>query len=218
PKPSEQEVAPWSPYLRHVTEFDSRHWRRYPENMRAFCSCVLVLSIAVAALGCSKEPNAEPEIEDVEIPAVVPAPIPAPFPAPEEVRSDTKEVEAKLTPEELSELIEPSEAPPPTPADHRLHLGIDGDPGYQQDELTPEELAAARAAGAAVPQPTYAPPPNEPSRAEESSETLEDASAQESDSVYVEGTRAPVYRHRVREERREDDRREPAVPRRGRPR
>ena len=134
--------------------------------MRALCRRVLISSLAVLALGCSKEPKAEPEIEHVKAPGEAPPPTPAQFREPQEVNSDAGQAAAKRTPEELRELIAPSETPPPMPTDHRLHLGIDGDPGYVEDELTPEELAAARAAGAAVPQPTYAPQPGEPSRAE----------------------------------------------------
>lgn len=179
--------------------------------MRALCSRVLISSLAVLALGCSKEPVAEPEIEYVEVPVETPPPVPAEFMAPQDAQSDAPKAGTALTPEEIRELVGPSEAPPPMPTtDSIVHLGIDGDPGYQQDELTPEELAAARAAGAEVPQPTYAPDPSERSPVEQPSEAPEDAPEQESDTVYVEGMRAaPVYRQRVREEVREDDRREP---------
>jgi hypothetical protein len=116
-----------------------------------------------------------------------------------------------LTVEELMARMEtPTEAPPPTPSDHRLHLGIDGDPGYTQDELTPEELAEARAAGAASPPPSYhRNQPSEPAHAEQPSEPSDDVDDESSDTVYVGGTRAPVYRHHAREEAREDNPREP---------
>ncbi|MGB9338817.1 MAG: hypothetical protein WCB63_06255 [Polyangiales bacterium] len=96
-----------------------------------------------------------------------------------------------------------------TPTDHRLRLGIDGDPGYAQQELTPEELAAARAAGAAVPQPSSAPQPSEPSHAEQPSESPGEVEDEASGTVYVGGARAPVIRHHIREEAKEGDRREP---------
>jgi hypothetical protein len=108
----------------------------------------------------------------------------------------------------MARLEGPADAPPPMPTDHRLHLGIDGDPGYEQEELTPEELAEARAAGAAVPQPSYAQQPSGPSHAEQPSEPSDDVD-ESSDTVYVGGTRAPVYRHRAREEAGADKPREP---------
>jgi len=116
-----------------------------------------------------------------------------------------------LTVEELMARMEtPAEAPPPAPTDHRLRLGIDGDPGYAQDELTPEELAEVRAAGAASPPPSYRrDQPSEPSHAEQPSEPSGDVDDESSDTIYVDGTRAPVYRRHVREEAREDNPREP---------
>ncbi len=135
--------------------------------------------------------------------------MPTDAPPPVTSVGDPGHAQEKRTPAELMELIAPAEDPTPAPTDHRLSLGIDGDPGYAQEELTPEELEAARAAGAAVPQPSYAPQPSEPSRAEQPSEASGDVYEEESDTVYVGGTRAPVYRHHVREEAREDMPREP---------
>ena len=106
-------------------------------------------------------------------------------------------------------LVAPTETPPPVPNDHRLRLGIDGDSGYTQQELTPEELAAARAAGAAAPQPSYAPQLSAPSHAEQPSESPDEVEDEASGTVYVGGDRAPVIRHDIREEAKEGDRREP---------
>lgn len=125
---------------------------------------------------------------------------------PQGADADPGHAKEKLT---LEEIMVPAEAPPPAPTDHRLRLGIDGDPGYEQEELTPEELAAARAAGAAVPQPSYHQQASEPSHAAQPSEASGEVD-ESGDTVYVGGTRAPVYRHHVREEAREDGPREPA--------
>ena len=173
--------------------------------------CVLTALLAVCAVGCSKETERGSEVVPITAPAEAPVVMPTENQAPLGANSRPAPTTEKLTPEELRELMDPTPVRPPPPTDHRLRLGIDGDPGYAQDELTPEELAAARAAGAAVPQPTYAPQPSEPSRAEQPSEASEDASEEESDNVYVGGTRAPVYRHHVREEVREDNPREPSA-------
>ncbi|MFW2388873.1 MAG: hypothetical protein ACN4G0_11085, partial [Polyangiales bacterium] len=107
---------------------------------------------------------------------------------------------------QIRELVDPAEDTRAVPADHRLSLGIDGDPGWEQKELTPEELEQVRAAGAAVPQPTYARPPSEPSPTEQPNEPSEDGYVDEasSEGVYVDGTRAPVYRRHVREEAKDE--------------
>jgi hypothetical protein len=183
--------------------------------------CVLISSLAVLAIGCSKKTEQGPEVLPVTAPAAAPVEAPPPIPterlSPQEIDGDPGHAQKMLTPDELRELVDPTEAPPPAPTDHRLQLGIDGDPGYTQDELTPEELAEARAAGAAMPQPSYAQQPSEPSHAEQPSEPSDEVD-ESSNTVYVGGTRAPVYRHHVREEAEADNRREPrpaAQPHRG---
>ena len=174
--------------------------------------CVLISSLAVLAIGCSKKTEQVPEVLPVTAPGAASAEalpaIPTERLSPQAVDGDPAHAQEMLTPEELMELVDPTETPPPAPTDHRLRLGIDGDPGYTQDELTPEELAEARAAGAAVPQSSYAPQPNEPSHAEQPSKPSNEVD-ESSNTVYVGGTRAPVYRHHVREERRDDSQREP---------
>lgn len=169
-------------------------------------TCVLIASLTVLAAGCSTKTESGPDVLPVVAPAEAPPPMPIEHRPPQEVDGDPGQAKEKLT---LEEIMIPAEAPPPAPTDHRLRLGIDGDPGYAQEELTPEELAAARAAGAAVPQPSYAQQRSEPSRAAQPSEASGDDVDESGDTVYVGGTRAPVYRHHVREEAREDGPREP---------
>jgi len=161
--------------------------------------------LAVLSLGCSKKAEEAPaqvfEVVEAKVADDKTAPPPAADvgePEPEHVEQVT------LTPEQLAEIMDPAEDPPPMPTDHRLRLGIDGDSGWEQEELTPEELAEARAAGAAVPQPTYAQPASEPSRAEQPSEASNVVGEESGDTVYVGGTRAPVYRHQARENARDE--------------
>jgi len=156
--------------------------------------------LAVLSVGCSKKTEEAPAQVFEVVQAKVAEDKTAPMPAADV--GEPEHVQVKLTPEQIKDLIDPAEDPPPMPTDHRLHLGIDGDSGWEQKELTPEELEQARAAGAAVPQPTYAPPPSEPSHAAQPSEPSEDVES--SDSVYVGETRAPVYRRHVREEARDE--------------
>ena len=158
--------------------------------------------LAVLSLGCSKKTEEAPAQVFEVVEAKVAEDKTAPLPAADV--GEPEHVEVKLTPEQLAEIMAPADDPPPKPTDHRLRLGIDGDSGWEQEELTAEELAEARAAGAAVPQPTYAQPPSEPSRAEQPSEPSGDVGEESSDTVYVGGTRAPVYRHRARENARDD--------------
>lgn len=153
--------------------------------------------LAVLSLGCSKKTEEAPAQVFEVVQAKVAEDKTAPLPAADVDEPEHEQV--KLTREQFMELTDPAEDPPPTPTDHRLRLGIDGDSGWEQEELTAEELAEARAAGAAVPQPTYAQPPSEPSRAEQPTEPSGDVGEESSDTVYVGGTRAPVYRHHARE-------------------
>jgi hypothetical protein len=190
--------------------------------MKGLSICVVISSLAVLSVGCSKrtEQAPEPAFEVVQVndSAEEPQPMPADDRPPVANVGDPGHAQEKLTPEQLMERMAPAEDRPPMPTDHRLRLGIDGDPGYEQEELTPEELAEARAAGAAVPQPSYAQQPSEPSRADQPSEPSDDVDEESSDYVYVGGTRAPVYRHHVREEAEADRPREPrpaAQPHRG---
>lgn len=181
--------------------------------MKTLSIGMAIWSLAVLALGCSKETEPAPEqvfeVVQVEASAEEPAPLPTDDSPPAANVGDPEHAQDVLTPEELMERMAPAEDPPPAPTDHRLRLGLDGDPGYEQDVLTPEELAEARAAGAAVPQPTYAQQPSEPSRADQPSEPSDDVDEESSDYVYVGGTRAPAYRHHVREEAGADKPREP---------
>ena len=176
--------------------------------MKVLSTCMVISSLAVLAVGCSKKSEQAPEqafeVVQVKVSEDEPPPMPTDDRPPVANVGDPGHAQEKLTPEQLMELMAPAEDPPPMPNDHRLRLGIDGDTGYTQDELTPEEPAEARAAGAAVPQPTYAQPPSEPSRAEQPSESSNVVDEESSDSVYVGGTRAPVYRHRARENARDD--------------
>jgi hypothetical protein len=159
--------------------------------MKVLSTCLVISSLAALAVGCSKKteqaPEPPPEVVQVTAPAEAPPPMPTDDRPPVANAGD----------------------PPPMPTDHRLRLGIDGDPGYTQEELTPEELAEARAAGAAVPQPSYAQQPSEPSSTGQPREPSDDVDEESSDTVYVGGTRAPVYRHHVREEAGADKPREP---------
>jgi hypothetical protein len=187
--------------------------------MKVVSTYVVISLLAVLSLGCSKKTEEAPaqvfEVVQAKVAEDKTAPMPAgDQPAAADV-GEPEHVQVKLTPEQIKELIDPAEDPPPMPADHRLRLGIDGDSGWEQEELTAEELAEARAAGAAVPQPTYAQPPSEPSRADQPSEPSEDVDEESSDNVYVGGTRAPVYRHHVREEARDEA--EPDRPREPKP-
>ena len=182
--------------------------------MKVLSTCMVISSLAVLAVGCSKKSEQAPEqafeVVQVKVSEDEPPPMPTDDRPPVANVGDPGHAQEKLTPEQLMELMAPpAEDPPPTPTDHRLRLGIDGDPGYAQDELTPEELAEARAAGAAVPQPSYAEQPREPSSAGQPSEPSGDVDEESSDNVYVGGTRAPVYRHHVREEVRADEPRKP---------
>jgi hypothetical protein len=174
--------------------------------MKVFSTYVVISLLAVLSLGCSKKTEEAPaqvfEVVQAKVAEDKTAPMPVGDQPP---AADVGEhAQVKLTPEQIMELMDPAEEPPPMPADHRVRLGIDGDPGWEQEELTEEELAEARAAGAAVPQPTYAPQPSEPSRVDQPGEPSEDVGEESSDSVYVGGTRAPVYRHHVREEARDE--------------
>jgi len=200
-------------------EFDSDSRHRYPEGMKVFSLYLVISLLAALSLACSKKTEEPPaqvfEVVQAKVAEDKTAPMPAGAQPP---ASDVDELtQVNLTPEQIMALMEPAEDTPPIPSDHRLQLGIDGDPGWEQKELTEEELAAARAAGAAVPQPSYATQPNEASPAEQPSEPSEDAYGDEesSDSVYVGGTRAPVYRHHVREEARDEARED--APREPRP-
>ena len=175
--------------------------------MKVLSTYVGILLLAVLSLGCSKKTEEAPAQVFEVVQAEVAEDKTAPMPAADVGKP--QHVQVKLTPEQIKDLIDPAEDPPPMPTDHRLRLGIDGDSGWEQEELTAEELEQARAAGAAVPQPTYAQPPSEPSRADQPSEPSEDVDEESSDNVYVGGTRAPVYRHHVREEARADEPREP---------
>lgn len=178
--------------------------------MKALSTCVVISLLAVLSLGCSKKSEEAPgqvfEVVKVKVAEDETAPLPAGDQPPAADVGEPEHVQVKLTPEQIRELVEPAEDRPAIPTDHRLSLGIDGDPGWEQEELTAEELERVRAAGAAVPQPTYAQPPSEPSPGEPPSEPSEDAYVDEasSDDVYVGGTRAPVYRHHVREEARDE--------------
>ena len=165
--------------------------------MKVSSTYVGISLLAALSLGCSKKTEEAPAQVFEVVEAKVAEDKTAPLPAPDV--GEPEHVEVKLTPEQLAEIMAPAEDPPPKPTDHRLRLGIDGDSGWEQEELTAEELAEARAAGAAVPQPTYAQPPSEPSRAEQPSEPSGDVGEESSDTVYVGGTRAPVYRHHARE-------------------
>ena len=171
--------------------------------MKVSSTLVRISLLAVLSLGCSQKAEEAPAQVFEVVEANVAEDKMAPPPAPDVGEPEHVE-QVKLTPEQLAEIMNPAEEPPPMPADHRLRLGIDGDSGWEQDELTPEELAEARAAGAAVPQPTYAQPASEPSRAEQPSEPSNVVSEESDDPVYVGGTRAPVYRHRARENAREE--------------
>ena len=178
--------------------------------MKNRSTCVVISSLAVLAVGCSKKAEQAPEVPPVVAPAEARPPMPNDATAPVANVGDPGHTQEKLTPEEIAELIAPAEAPPnPTSTDHRLHLGIDGDPGYTQKELTPKELAEARAVGAAAPQSSYPQQPSQPSHADQPSEASDEVDEEASDNVYWGGTRAPVYRHHVREEVREDSLREP---------
>jgi hypothetical protein len=176
--------------------------------MKVFSTYVVISLLAVLSFGCSKKTEEAPAQVFEVVPAKVAEDKTASMPAGDQPPAadvgEPEHVQVKLTPEQIMELMDPAEDAPPTPTDHRLRLGIDGDPGWEQEELTAEELAEARAAGAAVPQPSYAPQPSEPSRAEQASEPSEDVAEESSDSVYVGGTRAPVYRHHVREEAKDE--------------
>ncbi len=176
--------------------------------MKVFSTYVVISLLAVLSLGCSKKTEEAPaqvfEVVQAEVAEDKTATMPAGVQPPAADGGEPEHAQVKLTPEQIKERIDPAEDPPPMPTDHRLRLGIDGDPGWEQEELTAEELEQARAAGAAVPQPSYAPQPSEPSRAEQPSEPSEDVDDESSDSVYVGGTRAPVYRHHVREEARDE--------------
>ena len=176
--------------------------------MKELSTCVVISLLAVLSLGCSKKTEEAPaqvfEVVQAKVAEDETAPMPVEDQPP---AADVGEPEhVQLTPEQIKELTDPAEDPPAMPTDHRLSLGIDGDSGWEQKELTAEELEQARAAGAAVPQPTHAQPPSEPSQAEQPTEPSEDAYVDEesSDSVYVGGTRAPVYRHHVREEAKDE--------------
>jgi len=189
--------------------------------MQVLSTRVVISLLVVLSLGCSKTEEAPAQVYEV-VQAKVAEDKMAPAPAGDQpAATDVGEVEheqVKLTPEQIRELVDPAEDTRAIPTDHRLSLGIDGDPGWEQEELTPEELEKARAAGAAVPQPTYALPPSEPSPSEQPNAPSEDGYVDEasSDDVYVGGTRAPVYRHHVREEARDeagaDGPREPTRP------
>lgn len=187
--------------------------------MKVLSTYVLMSLLAVLSLGCSKKTEEAPaqvfEVVQAKVAEDKTAPMPARDQPPAADVGEPEHVQVKLTPEQIKELIDPAEDPPPMPTDHRLRLGIDGDSGWEQEELTAEELAEARAAGAAVPQPTYAQPQSEPSRAEPPSEPSEDVDEESSDGVYVGGTRAPVYRHHAREEARDEA--EPDRPREPKP-
>jgi hypothetical protein len=187
--------------------------------MKVFSTYVVISLLALLSFGCSKKTEEAPaqvfEIVQAKVAEDKTAPMPTGDQPPTTDVGVPEHVQVKLTPEQIKELIDPAEEPPPMPTDHRLRLGIDGDSGWEQEELTEEELAEARAAGAAVPQPSYAPQPSEPSRAEQASEPSEDVAEESSDSVYVGGTRAPVYRHHVREEARDEA--EPDRPREPKP-
>jgi len=181
--------------------------------MKVLSTCLVISSLVALAVGCSKKteqaPEPPPEVVQVTAPAEAPPPMPTDDRPPVANAGDPGHAPEKRTPEELMQLVAPAEEPPPMPTDHRLRLGIDGDPGYTQEELTPEELAEARAAGAAVPQPSYAQQPSEPSSTGQPREPSDDVDEESSDTVYVGGTRAPVYRHHVREEADADKPREP---------
>jgi hypothetical protein len=172
--------------------------------MKVLSTRVVISLLAVFSLGCSKKTEEAPAQAFEVVHAKVAEDEMAPAPAGDQPPpADVGEPEhVKLTPEQIRELVDPAEDTREMPTDHRLTLGIDGDPGWEQEELTPEELEQVRAAGAAVPQPTYAQPPSEPSPSKQPTEPSENEYVDEasSDDVYVGGTRAPVYRHRVREE------------------
>jgi hypothetical protein len=170
--------------------------------MKVFSTYVGISLLAVLSLGCSKKTEEAPAQVFEVVQAKVAEDKTAPMPAADVGKPE--HVQVKLTPEQIKDLIDPAEDPPPMPTDHRLRLGIDGDSGWEQEELTAEELEQARAAGAAVPQPTYAQPPSEPSRANQPNEPSEDVGEESSDSVYVGGTRAPVYRRHAREKAKDE--------------
>lgn len=168
---------------------------------------MVISSLALFSAGCSKNTEAPDqvfEIVEAKVAEDKTAPMPAGDQPPAADVGEPEHAQVELTPEQLAEITAPAEDPPPTPTDHRLRLGIDGDPGWEQEELTAEELAEARAAGAAVPQPSYDVQPSEPSRADQPSEPSEDVDEESSDNVYVGGTRAPVYRHHAREEAKDE--------------
>jgi len=171
---------------------------------------VVISLLAVLSLGCSKKTEEAPAQVFEVVQAKVAEDKMAPAPGGDQPQAadvgEPEHVQVKLTPEQIKELMDPAEDTRAMPTDHRLTLGIDGDPGWEQKELTPEELEQVRAAGAAVPQPTYAQPPSEPSPSEQPNEPSEDGYVDEasSDDVYVGGTRAPVYRRHVREEARDE--------------
>jgi hypothetical protein len=162
--------------------------------MKVLSTCMVISSLAVLAAGCQKKTEQAPEqafeVVRVEVSADEPPPMPTDDHPPVPNVGDPGHGQEKLT----------AEDPPPPPTGHRLRLGIDGDPGYTQDELTEEELAEARAAGARVPQPSYGAQPSEPPTADRPNEGSEDEEDESSDTIYVDGTRAPVYRRHVREE------------------
>ena len=130
--------------------------------MKVFSTYVVISLLAVLSLGCSKKTEEAPaqvfEVVQAEVAEDKTATMPAGDQPPAADGGEPEHAQVKLTQERIKELIDPAEDPPPMPTDHRLRLGIDGDPGWEQEELTAEELEQARAAGAAVPQPTYAPP------------------------------------------------------------
>jgi hypothetical protein len=159
--------------------------------MRVLSIYMVISSLAVLGLACSKRIETAPENPE----AVVPAEAPAPAPAAEHPQPEADPgFEHK---EPTTEVYLPSEPPPPMPTDHRLRLGIDGDPGFEQQVLTPEELAAARAAGEQSPEPSYEREPSEPSYEEEPDDVAYGDDTV--DTVYVGGRREPVRRKRARE-------------------
>ncbi len=183
-------------------EFDRRCWLLYRKAMQVLSIPVVILSVSVIALACTKkaeqpagEPQAGaateaepaeplPDMADGDMPSFPPDGFPDDAPPPSGF---------------------PTEEPPPRAAGHRLELGIDGDPGYTQKELTPAELAKVRAEGEQAPQPSYAGQPSQPSGDDQPSEPSDVGEPSEvseeylRDRRYIERRREPLPVERERE-------------------
>lgn len=173
---------------------DLRCWRLYREAMQVLSIPLVLLSVSLIAVACTKKAEQPAEKPQVDAPTEAEPPVPSPDMA----GGDMPPLPPSGLPADAPPPSGfPTEEPPPPAADHRLQLGVDGDPGYTEQELTPAELAKVRSEGERASEPSYAGQPSQPSEADQPSEPSNaDEPSEASDEEYL---REPLYRERRRE-------------------